>query len=84
MFWITMIALAGLSAHYSLVRAFSLADAILVAPMDFLRLPLIAVVGALIYAEPLDPIVLIGGAVVIAGNVLNLWGERRAKAAQAD
>jgi drug/metabolite transporter (DMT)-like permease len=52
--------------------------------MDFLRLPLIAVVGALIYAEPLDPIVLIGGAVVIAGNVLNLWGERRAKAAQAD
>lgn len=80
MLWIGVIALAGLSAHYSLVRAFALADAILVAPMDFLRLPLVAVVGALIYAEPLDPIVLFGGLVVIAGNVLNLWGERRAKA----
>ena len=80
MLWIGVIALAGLSAHYSLVRAFALADAILVAPMDFLRLPLVAVVGVLIYAEPLDPIVLFGGLVVIAGNVLNLWGERRARA----
>jgi len=76
--WICVLALAGLSAHYGLVRAFALADAIIVAPMDFLRLPLIAVVGALAYAEAFDPIVLLGGAVVIAGNVLNLWGERRA------
>ena len=76
--WISIIALAGLSAHYSLVRAFALADAIIVAPMDFFRLPLIAVVGAMVYAEPFDPIILLGGVVVIAGNVLNLWGERRA------
>ncbi len=75
--WISVIALAGLSAHYGLVRAFALADAIIVAPMDFLRLPLIAIVGALVYAEPFDPVVLLGGGVVIAGNVLNLWGERR-------
>lgn len=75
--WITIIALAGLSAHYGLVRAFSLADAIIVAPMDFFRLPLIAVVGVMLYAEPFDPIILFGGLVVIAGNVLNLWGERR-------
>ena len=50
---------------------------IIVAPMDFLRLPLIAVVGAMVYAEPFDPIILFGGLVVIAGNALNLWGERR-------
>lgn len=77
--WISVIALAGLSAHYALVRAFAIADAIVVAPMDFLRLPLIAVVGLLIYAEPLDAVVLFGGLVVIAANVLNLWGERRAR-----
>lgn len=81
MAWIGVIALAGLSAHYALVRAFALADAIIVAPMDFFRLPLIAVVGALVYAEPLNAVVLFGGLVVIAGNVLNLWGERRAAAA---
>jgi drug/metabolite transporter (DMT)-like permease len=79
--WIAALAIAGLLAHYGLVRAFALADAIVVAPMDFLRLPLIAVVGALIYAEPFDPIVLFGGLVVIAGNLLNIWGERRARVA---
>jgi drug/metabolite transporter (DMT)-like permease len=77
--WILVLSIAGLLAHYSLVRAFSLVDAIIVAPMDFLRLPLIAVVGALFYAEPFDPIVLLGGAVIIAGNMINLWGERRAR-----
>ncbi len=75
--WITCLSLAGLTGHYALVRAFSLADAIIVAPMDFLRLPLIAVVGALLYNEPLDLIVLFGGLVIIAGNLTNLWGERR-------
>ncbi|MCL4766341.1 MAG: DMT family transporter [Hyphomicrobiaceae bacterium] len=78
--WIGALALTGLAAHYSLVRAFALADAIIVAPMDFFRLPLIAVVGVVIYAEPFDPIVLLGGLVVIAGNVLNMRGERRNRA----
>ncbi len=78
--WLICLSLAGLTGHYALVRAFSLADAIIVAPMDFLRLPLIAVVGALIYNEPFDPIVLFGGLVIIAGNLTNLWGERRATA----
>ena len=76
--WISALAITGLAAQYALVRAFALADAIMVAPMDFLRLPLIAVVGTIVYAEPFDPIVLFGGLVVIAGNLLNLWGERRA------
>lgn len=76
--WISALAVTGLAAQYALVRAFALADAIMVAPMDFLRLPLIAVVGTIVYAEPFDPIVLFGGLVVIAGNLLNLWGERRA------
>jgi drug/metabolite transporter (DMT)-like permease len=78
--WIAGLSIAGLVAHYALVRAFSLADAIIVSPMDFFRLPLIAVVGAMLYAEPFDFIVLLGGAVVIAGNLINLWGERRSPA----
>ncbi len=82
--WVTALAVFGLTAHYSLVRAFSLADAIVVAPMDFLRLPLIAIVGVLVYAEPLDPWILFGGAIVVLGNLLNLWGERRPPVLPAD
>jgi drug/metabolite transporter (DMT)-like permease len=76
--WLAGVGVFGLTAHYALAKAFTHADAIVVAPMDFLRLPLIATVGLLIYAEPLDPWVLVGGIIVVVANLLNVRGERRA------
>jgi drug/metabolite transporter (DMT)-like permease len=79
LFWAFAIAVAGLTAHFSLNQAFQRADAIVVAPMDFLRLPLIALVGTFLYNESLNPWILAGGAVVVVANLLNMWAERRAK-----
>jgi drug/metabolite transporter (DMT)-like permease len=45
--------------------------------MEFLRLPVIAVVGMLLYGEPLVAAVFLGGAVILAANLLNLAGARR-------
>ncbi len=81
--WVVALTVLGLIAHYSLTQAFALAEAIVVAPMDFLRLPLIAVIGLVVYAEPLDPFVLAGGAIVVAANAINIWGERRGRSAAA-
>jgi len=78
--WLVVVSLSGLAAHYCIARAFALADATIVTPMDYLRVPLIAVVGWLAYAEALDPFVLIGGAVIAAANIINLLAERRAPA----
>ncbi len=78
--WLVVVALAGLAAHYCIARAFALADATIVTPMDYLRVPLIAFVGWAVYAEALDPFVLIGGAVIAAANIVNLLAERRAPA----
>ena len=75
--WLAGVGVFGLTAHYSLAKAFTHADTIIVAPMDFLRLPLIAAVGLLLYAEPLDLWVLVGGIVVVVANLLNVRGERR-------
>ncbi len=75
--WVAIVGVAGLVAHYSLTRAFAVADAIIVAPLDFLRLPLIAVIGASWYGERLEPLVLLGACVIVAANALNMWGERR-------
>ncbi len=75
--WVVALTVLGLFAHYSLARAFALADAIVVAPMDFLRLPLIAVVGMVLYAEPLSPALVVGAGIIVAANFINLWGERR-------
>lgn len=70
--WLALIGLCGVVAHLSLTSALSLAPAGFVVPIDFLRLPFIAVVGAFFFAEPFDPFVLLGGAVIFAGILLNI------------
>ena len=77
--WIAALAIAAMMAHFALARAFTHADAIIVAPMDFLRLPLIMVVGFILYNESIEHMVLIGAAIVIVANLLNIFGERRSK-----
>lgn len=79
--WLVVVSLSGLAAHYCIARAFALADATIVTPMDYLRVPLIAFVGWAVYAEPFDPFVLLGGAVIAAAIVINLLAERRSTAA---
>lgn len=72
---LTIIGCAGLGAHFCLTRALSLAPATVVVPMDFLRLPLIAVIGMLLYGEPLLWSVFVGGAIILLANLLNLRKE---------
>jgi drug/metabolite transporter (DMT)-like permease len=48
------------------------ADATLVLPMDFLRVPLTAAAGWLIYSERLDMFTVLGAALILTGNLLNL------------
>lgn len=74
--WVLMLGCASLAAHFGLAKALAYAEAIVVAPIDFLRLPLMALIGYLLYAEPLQGVVLLGTLVVIGGNIVNLWGER--------
>lgn len=71
------IAVAGLSTHFCLTNAFRHGDASVVIPLDFLRVPFIAMVGALFYAEALDGLVFAGGGLILAGIVWNLRGEAR-------
>lgn len=70
--WLALIGLCGVSAHLCLTSALSLAPASFVMPIDFIRLPLIAAVGAWAYSEAIDPWVIAGGAIIFAGNWINL------------
>jgi drug/metabolite transporter (DMT)-like permease len=71
------IGVAGLFAHYCLTNAFRAGDASLVIPLDFMRIPLIAVVGWWLYAEPLDITVFVGAGLIVAGILWNLRSETR-------
>ncbi len=66
---------AGLSSHYCLSNAFRSGDATLVVPLDFMRIPLIAVVGWAFYGERLDIFVLLGALIIVAGVLWNLRSE---------
>ena len=70
--WVLVVALTALSAHYCLARAFRLADATVVVPMDFLRLPLIAVLGFVLYGEALKIWVVLGAGIILLAAWLNL------------
>ena len=77
--WLVLIGICGVLAHLSLTTALTLAPASFVMPLDFVRLPLIAVVGALAYGEAIDPFVLGGGAVIFLGIWISIRAELREK-----
>lgn len=84
--WVTLVGICGLTAHICLTTALTLAPASVVAPMDFARLPLIAMVGWIFYGELVTIAVVLGAVLILTANTLNLRAEqaraRRTEAAQ--
>jgi drug/metabolite transporter (DMT)-like permease len=70
--WGFVIAFCGTFSHYCMARALLYADASVVVPMDFLRVPLTALAGWLLYSERLDAFTVLGAALILAGNLVNL------------
>ncbi|WP_315838666.1 DMT family transporter [Bradyrhizobium prioriisuperbiae] len=81
--WVVVVAFCGTFSHYCMTNAMRYADATIVVPMDFLRVPLSAAVGWLVYAERLDLYTIIGAAIILAGNMLNLTSGTPARAKAA-
>jgi drug/metabolite transporter (DMT)-like permease len=70
--WVVLITVCGTYSHYCMARAMQYADATTIVPMDFLRVPLSAVVGWLVYAEAIDLYTGLGAGLILVGNLLNL------------
>ena len=70
--WIVLVAFCGTFSHFCMAKAMTHADATVVVPMDFLRVPLTALVGWLVYAELIDVWTVAGAALILTGNLLNL------------
>ena len=65
-------AFCGTYSHYCFARAMQLADATVVVPIDFLRVPLSALAGWAVYAERVDLFTVAGVLLILSGNALNL------------
>jgi drug/metabolite transporter (DMT)-like permease len=79
--WLFMLALTGLTAHYCLTRAVAAAEASFIMPFEYMKLPLLAVIGFLIYAEPFEPMILLGALLIFIGNSYSLRLESRRRRA---
>ena len=71
--WLTLIGLTALTAHFCITKAMKTTDASVVVTLDFLRLPLIAAVGVLVYGEAFKPMLLVGAALMLVGNLINSY-----------
>ncbi len=80
--WVLAMGVTSLTAHYCMGRALSLGDASFVLPIDFLRLPCIALAALVLYGEPIEPRTLLGAALIFAGNYWSVWRETRAGPAE--
>ena len=78
-YWVIIIGICGLCAHFCITMALTLAPAIIVSPMEFLRLPLIALIGYFIYNENLDWYIFLGATIVLTANIINLQAEKSRK-----
>lgn len=70
--WVVVVAFCGTYSHYCFARAMQHADATVVVPMDFLRVPLTALVGWLLYSERMDLFTVLGVGLILSANMLNL------------
>ena len=73
--WVLIIGICGLMAHFCITSALQCAPATVVTPLEFLRLPLITVVGYFMYQEPLEALVFLGAGIVLLANIINLRAE---------
>ena len=76
-FWIVIVGIGGLTAHFCITNALALAPAIVVIPLDFMRLPLISVIGFLAYGEAFELPILVGAGVIFIAILLNLKAEKQ-------
>ncbi|MBT3436290.1 MAG: DMT family transporter [Oceanospirillaceae bacterium] len=75
--WVMAIALTGLSAHYCVSKSMQLAEVSVVISLDFLRLPIVATIGMVMYGESFDLAVIVGGAIMLAANLVNHWKSKQ-------
>ncbi|WP_347266221.1 DMT family transporter [Paracoccus sp. (in: a-proteobacteria)] len=74
-------AASATAGHYAMTRAFAAAPLTVTQPVIFLQLIWASLLGALVFAEPVDIWVLVGGAMMVAAISYMAWREARLRRA---
>ena len=77
--WLVIIGITALSAHYCMTKAMQHAEVTFVVTMDMFRLPLISIIGVLLYSESFSAALIIGMLLIVTGNSLNIYSRKKDK-----
>ena len=75
--WMGLLCLTGASGHYLLIKALDATNASTIQPFTFLQLPISSGIGVLIFADTLDPNLIIGSAIVVGAGIFALQRARK-------
>ena len=78
--WLGLVAVFATAGHYSMTRAFAAAPLTVTQPVTFLQLVWASLLGVLVFAEPVDGWVLLGGGIMIGAISYITWREARVRA----
>ncbi|MCP3969895.1 MAG: DMT family transporter [Rhodobacteraceae bacterium] len=75
--WMALLCVTGAAGHWTLIRAYELAEASAIQPFAYLHLVFAAAIGVTVYSETLAPNVLAGAAIIVVSGLFTLWRERQ-------
>jgi drug/metabolite transporter (DMT)-like permease len=77
--WLFLTASFATAGHYTMTLAFAAAPLTVTQPVTFLQLVWATLLGVLVFGEPADGFVMLGGAMIIAAISVVTWREARRK-----
>lgn len=75
--WLSLIGMTALTAHYCITKAMGHAEVTVIVTLDFLRLPLVALIGVFLYQEAFELSLILGAGVMLLGNLVNTQGRAK-------
>ena len=77
--WLFLVAVFATAGHYTMTLAFAAAPLTVTQPVTFLQLVWAVLLGALVFSEPVDIWVVLGGAVIMASVIFITFREAQIK-----
>ena len=77
--WMGLLCLTGTGGHYLLIRALDSTKASTTQPFTYLQLVFSSSIGVFIFSDELDPMLIIGGAIIVGSGLFALRRSRQAE-----
>mgnify|MGYP001312938762 CR=1 FL=1 len=77
--WMSFLCLTGTGGHYLLIKALDATNASTTQPFTYLQLVFASSIGVFIFTDELDPMLIIGGAIIVGSGLFALRRSRQAE-----